>query len=244
MCKKVLLLSLTLLVAGWAMAPSGAEAISCISIPDVTALGPAGCDLGGLTFSNFTVSASAGFSSATVGLGNNSTATPSVVNLLFQVVTVASPVPPPQTPPAMGPGDVLLSYAVTTAADLRLTGIDVTNNAILGPVTVAELACRVPFNLGGTCAPLDRLAALAVGPGQSAQMAFPTSVDFAFLHKDIIVGGVILPDGNRDGGVISDFSNSHSLEPVPEPATLLLLGSTLAGIGLAYRKRRGSRFNP
>jgi hypothetical protein len=44
--------------------------------------------------------------------------------------------------------------------------------------------------------------------------------------------------------VISDFSNSQTLEgdiaptPTPEPATLILLGSTMAGLGAVIRKRR------
>jgi hypothetical protein len=50
-----------------------------------------GADLGGLTFNNFTVSASAGFTAATVGLGAFSTVTPTNVNLLFQL-----------QPPALG----------------------------------------------------------------------------------------------------------------------------------------------
>jgi hypothetical protein len=228
MRKRFLLLCCIALVAaaGWGVAPPGAEAISCINVSDVTLLPAAGCDLGGLTFSNFTVGASAGFDAATVGLGPSSTASPTNVNLLFQLVPTNN-----QTPPsAVGPGDVLLSYAVKASSGILLAGINLTNDAITGPVTIGELACRVMFTPGGTCAPADRLAALVALPGEAPAVLFQNPVEFAFLHKDIAVG---------PGGFISDFSNSHELTPVPEPATLLLFGSALTGLGLAWRRRQG-----
>jgi hypothetical protein len=180
----------------------------------------AGCDFGGLTFSNFNVSASAGFTAATVGTGAASTATPSNVNLIYQLSST----------PGVGPGDVLLSYAVTASPGIKLTGIDLTNDAIMGPVVIGEVACRVMFSPSGTCAPADRLATLVATTGLSMNALFASPVDFVFLHKDIDIGV---------GGFISDFSNSHDISAVPEPATLLLLGSTLTGMGLAWRRRGG-----
>jgi len=221
MGKKSLFLStLALLAVSWAVAPPRADAISCINVVNVTLLPAAGCDFGGLTFSNFSVSASAGFTAATVGTGAASTATPSNVNLIYQLSST----------PGVGPGDVLLSYAVTASPGIKLTGIDLTNDAIMGPVVIGEVACRVMFSPTGTCAPADRLAMLVATTGQTMNALFASPVDFVFLHKDIDIGV---------GGFISDFSNSHDISAVPEPATLLLLGSTLTGIGLAWRRRGG-----
>lgn len=221
MAKKSLLLSsLALLAVSWAVVPPRAEAISCVNVSNVMLLSAAGCDFGGLTFSNFSVSASAGFTAATVRTGVASTATPSNVNLIYQLSST----------PGVGPGDVLLSYAVTASPGIKLTGIDLTNDAIMGPVVIGEVACRVMFSASGTCAPADRLATLVATTGLTMNAFFANPVDFVFLHKDIGIG---------TGGFISDFSNSHDISTVPERATLLLLGSTLTGMGLAWRRRGG-----
>ena len=187
---------------------------------NVMLLPAAGCDFGGLTFSNFNVSASTGFSAATVGTGAASTATSSNVNLIYQLSST----------PGVGPGDVLLSYAVTASPGVKLTGMDLTNDAIMGPV---DRRVGVP----GDVLPIGHLRARRPAGhtgshhGSEHEHLLRQPRGFRVLHKDIDVG---------IGGFINDFSNSHDISPTPGPATLRLLGSTLTGMGLVCR-RRGAR---
>jgi hypothetical protein len=44
------------------------------------------------------------------------------------------------------------------------------------------------------------------------------------------------PGGGAPGG---DVTLTYTYSPVPEPATLTLLGSTLLGLGVVYLRRRG-----
>jgi len=196
-----------------------AEALSCVGVPDVTALGPAGCDAGPLTLSGFDVSPSAGFTAAIIGIGNVlSTADGTAVR--FQVVAL---------PP--GSGDILMAYRVDVPGPAQLTSVDLVNNGILPPVTIGELVCRTAIVPGSTCAPGDRLAALVANVGEHVVARLTEAADPAFIFKDIAIGGFI-----------SDFTNSHGttpLTPIPEPATLVLLASTLGAAGL-WRIRRKS----
>ncbi|HEX7213629.1 MAG TPA: PEP-CTERM sorting domain-containing protein [Methylomirabilota bacterium] len=198
---------------GVAVVGTPAEAISCVGAGDVTALGPAGCTQGGLTFSDFSVAA-AGFTGVTIFLSSLSATVGQDVNLNFQVAHDPSPV---------SLADILFSYTVTGGGGATLNGIDLFNPG--QNVTIREVACGDPF-VNGVCGGTP-LANLLVGPNSNLAASFDPDAQI-FIRKDIQFG---------IDSFISEFTQSHDLTPVPEPATLVLLGSTLAGLGVFSRRK-------
>jgi PEP-CTERM motif-containing protein len=196
----------------------------------VTLLPAGGCDLGALRFDQFALSAQGqnGFNAALFIGGapfTNLTAEQTSggqATLGFQVAH--------QPAPMNGLGDILLSYrASTLSGDILLGGINLANGGV-GPVTIHERVCGTKFTATGACTTL-LLADLLVTANSFADVRFKPGVDVheIFILKDILIG---------DGGFISDFSNSHELGAVPEPATMLLLGSTFAGLAAYARRKR------
>lgn len=197
---------------------SPAEAIpSCVGAGDVTLLGSTGCVQGGLTFLDFNVSPVG--VAAKIFLGTFSDVTGQDVNLNFQIAHDPSPA---------NLADILLYYTVHTVnGAASLAGVDLFNPG--HNVTIRETVCRTPFD-GGVCS--SGLLADLIAPGNSSVAASLASLQsIAYIRKDI----QLLQDS-----FISEFTNSHDLAPTPEPATLLLLGSTLATLGLAIRRRRAA----
>ena len=68
---------------------------------------------------------------------------------------------------------------------------------------------------------------LVVGPNSNLAQSFDPDSQI-FIRKDIQFG---------NNSFISEFTQSHDLTPVPEPATLVLLGSTLTGLGVFSRRK-------
>lgn len=210
---------LSLLLLGIMLVHAPAEAVpSCLGAGDVTLLGSAGCVEGGLQFLNFAVSP-AGVA-AKILLGTFSNVTGQDVNLNFQISHDPSPA---------NLADVLLYYQVQTLSGLAdISGVDLFNPG--HNVTIRETVCATPFD-GGVCAS-GLLADLVVQGNSSLAAPFTGLQSVAYIRKDI----QLLQDS-----FISEFTNSHDLASTPEPATLLLLGSSFATLGVALRRRLAAR---
>lgn len=193
-----------------------AEAIpSCMNADNVAAL-DTGCVLGGLSFTNFVVSPVG--VAAQVFLGGLSTVTSTGAYLTFQVSHDPSPA---------NLADILLYYTVQTLNGLPgLSGVELFNAG--SNVTIREAVCRSEFK-NGVCPAGDVLADYVAPENSIRSSSFPALASTIYVRKDI----QLLQDS-----FISEFTNGHDLSPSPEPTTLLLVGSSLAALGLALRRRR------
>jgi len=104
--------------------------------------------------------------------------------------------------------------------------------------SVQETACSTPFSQGtvgvGVCAPGDVLGQVTVLSNQAEQFANFTTTSPVYIFKDINAGG---PPGQ-----LTEFTQSFGPVggTIPEPLSMLLMGSGLLGLGLLRRRSRKS----
>ncbi len=213
------LLASSRLLAGILASTTPAEAVTCMGASDVTQIGPVGCDLGGLNFSNFNVSPTGVAAKILLGTFPNMSGTN--VNMTFQVSHDPSPA---------NLADILFYYAAKTLSGAATqTGVELFNPG--QNVTIRETVCGTPFDSGVCNSGL--LASLVVGSNQaSPRTLFPALESTVYVRKDLQL---------LQNAFISEFTNQHDLSAAPEPTTMLLLGSSLVGLGMAARRRRARR---
>jgi hypothetical protein len=204
---------------------AGATTVSCLTVGNVITGTPSlavgsgnACDVlpdSSILFSNFFVSPT----TATVSIDQNPASTGVVgneINMGFQLAGL----------PSSGNFDILLTYEVTGG----ISGIDLGFTASVpvagGSVKLTEIACTAGFNAAGcTGTQLANITATSTGSLALASASFQSN-PVVFIQKDIQF---------NNSATLSEVENSV-LVPVPEPASMLLVGGALLGVGLIRRR--------
>jgi hypothetical protein len=161
-----------------------------------------------------------------------------------------------EVPPVASPGTGFAAVVLDPAA--QTIQIDATFSGLTSNTNAAHIHCCAPLgtNAGvATTVPAFPGFPLGVTSGSYSSVVFdltqPTIYNPAFVT---LQGGLIQAEAALIAGIENGqtYLNIHTvnfppgeirgqLEPVPEPTTLLLWGTTMAGLGLAARWRRQKR---
>jgi len=95
----------------------------------------------------------------------------------------------------------------------------------------------ISFYLGGTQVDIFTGAQLAIGTANGDQTSFATNHYISFYHFSSLFDTVVF----SSNGYAMEFDEVTAGAPVPEPATMLLMGTGLAGLIAANRRRKANK---
>jgi hypothetical protein len=224
--------------------PAGALGAPCVpdTLTNYVGLGGGGCSVGGALFSDFTTDLSLLVPTATPIDASSVTVTPTTfaggVQLAFSMDQSAD------ADQFLG---ILIGYTVAglsgvtfSAAGLSLDGAEATGN---GDVSVAEDLCLGDVFLldPASCPGTSDTLAVAQLPGFSTSpdaLAFTTPTSLLDVFVDIAISSNVEGTALLDGAVTTAFTADAAPSAVPEPASLLLVGTGVSALALRRRRLR------
>ena len=141
-------------------------------------------------------------------------------------------------------GNQLLFTASNTSTDnTRIKGIGINSTPNLSVMTSGFTGGLSAFSFssgGGGLGNMEAIASSAgnstLNKGQTGSGVFTLNAAPAFIIFDqVTIHFISLPNGD------SEKVNGNPPPPIPEPATMVLLGTGLAGVAAKIRKRRKAR---